>query len=47
MLTLFSWLIFIYLCWMLAREFGIPARVGQAVCFVLLMLMLFKLLGVF
>lgn len=42
----FEWLTFCYLALLLSREFGIPPRVGQAICFVLLLLMLLVLLGV-
>lgn len=42
----FDWLVFVYLSLQLGREFGIPTRVGQALSFALLLLMLFALLGV-
>ena len=45
-MTLFSWLVFVFLCVQLAKEFGLPVKVGQAVQAALLLLMLLVLLGV-
>jgi hypothetical protein len=44
---MFLWLIWVYGCVLLAREFGGPIRVWQAIQFVLLLLGLFALLGLF
>ena len=44
-MTLFSWLVFVWLCIQLMKEFGLPVKVGQAVQAALLLLMLLALLG--
>ena len=45
-MTLYIWLVFVWLCVQLAKEFGLPVKVGQAVQGVLLLLMLLVLLRV-
>ena len=42
----FNVLVFIFLCIVLAKELGLPVRVGQAIQGVLLLLMLLVLVGV-
>lgn len=43
---MFDWLVFFYLCVALAREAGLPVRIGQALQVAALLLMLLALLGV-
>lgn len=43
---MFSWLVFVWLCVQLMKEFGLPAKIGQAVQAALLLLMLLVLVGV-
>ena len=43
---MFQWLVFVWLCLQLGKEFGLPARVTQIVQGTLLLLMLLALLGV-
>lgn len=42
----FDWLVFVYLCVVLARDFGLPVRLAQAMQGVVLMLGLLVLVGV-
>lgn len=46
-MTLFAWLVFVYLAVDLGTEFGIPVRLSQVIRGVLLLLMLLAFLGVF
>lgn len=41
----YEWLVFVFLCVVLARDFGLPVRVAQVIQLVLLILMLLVLLG--
>lgn len=45
-MTLYNWLVFVWLCVQLMKEFGLPLKVGQAVQATLLLIMLLVLLGV-
>lgn len=45
-MNLFAWLVFVFLCVALAKEFGLPIKVGQAIQAALLLLMLLVLLRV-
>jgi hypothetical protein len=42
----FGWLVFAFLCTLLAAQFGLPPRIAQAVEGVLLLLLLLVLVGV-
>lgn len=43
---MFSWLVFVWLCVQLAKEWGLPIKVGQAIQAAALILMLLALLRV-
>ena len=42
----FEWLAFVFMCVWLARDLGLPPKLGQVIAGVLLLLMLLVLLGV-